>query len=305
MYICTLVDSLTFTCRTIQSKEEDALKIIGKKAYSDLETKIFNLLGQQNFTVAARHKYSNHAHNDTVQKTGTVKLHELERSSVPPYRAQTYQDIIGKSPGGFELEYDSENEHDDDKVNPTDRWEQNEEGGEADELERELLREEGRMKRKWLFRDDKYRIPTQKLNHERQLLEERRLVLESFQARREERDGITVKQKKLKAKEEKDKAADKVKSKQKGSKETQVVKGGAQKSGGNSEALKFLLHEQYVLQKQDPDPEMALRTILREADEETSIQLKDLLRTAALSYSTEQETKELMASINKKITKDE
>jgi hypothetical protein len=172
---------------TIQGKEEDALKILGKTAYKELETTIFDLLDKKDFRTSAAHKFSNLKHNDLVQKTAWIKLHELDRGCVPPYRAKTYKEIIGRSPGGFELEYDSENEEE--NPNPTEKWSEDLEG-EVDELECELRREKGKFDKRWLYRDVNYRTPAQKIGLERELLDQRRLLLESFAEKRKNKQKL-------------------------------------------------------------------------------------------------------------------
>ena len=172
--------------RTIQGKEEDALKIIGKKAYKDLEATIYNLMDGRNFKAAATLKYSNRLHNDTVQKASAVRTYDLERSCVPPFRAKTYLEIFRHSPGGHELNYDPQST----AQTPTKKWEcspevAKEEEEEEDELELDLRKAKGKWSHKWLYRDNYYLNPTQKIAFERELIEERRLMLESFKYGRE------------------------------------------------------------------------------------------------------------------------
>ena len=133
-----------------------------------------------------------------------MKAHELERRQVPPYRGKTHHEIFDRNPGGFELDYESENEYDVEKSNPTLQWEMGVSSDEEDEDDRELRREKGRMNRRWLYRETEYRNPTQKIAHERELMEERRLVLEDFKERekRKELEGGTRKERGLGRKRE-------------------------------------------------------------------------------------------------------
>ena len=171
--------------RTIQGKEEDALKIIGKKAYNELESTIFNLLDQQLFKTSSSHKFSNLVHNDTIQKTASVKVNELERSLVPPYRGKTYRDVIGSSPGGRELEYDPDGENAE-KIDTRS-------GG--DEEERELLRVQEKMNLTWLYRENRYKEPAQKLSLEREWMEKRRLLLLNYEEKKEQKEREAAKRK--------------------------------------------------------------------------------------------------------------
>lgn len=184
-----------FTFSTIKGKQEDALKIIGKAAYNELENTIFQLLDQQNFKTAASHKFSNRVHNDTVQKTASVKLHELERSLVPPYRAKTYRDLIGRSPGGYHVKCGSDDEDDE---------EAGQKKGTASNVpdyEREFQRKMEKMNTDWLYRESEYRTPAQKMGMEREWMERRRLLVERYEQRKERAEEKTkIKQKKAKGK---------------------------------------------------------------------------------------------------------
>lgn len=177
-----------FTFSTIKGKQEDALKIIGKSAYNELENTIFQLLDQQNFKTAASHKFSNRVHNDTVQKTASVKLHELERSLVPPYRAKTYREVLGRSPGGYHTKCGSDDE--DEEVE--------QKKGAADSMpdyEREFQRKMEKMNTEWLYRESEYRTPAQKMGMEREWMERRRLLVEKNERRRRERAAVDEKEK--------------------------------------------------------------------------------------------------------------
>ena len=175
-YICHLIG------RTIQGKEEDALKVIGKTAFSGLEQVIFGLMGHQNFKNAATRKYSNLVHNDTVQKISALKTYELEKTIVPPFRAKTYKELIGRSPGGYELDYDSENEGE--RPNPSRKWAMSGGKEDEDEIDREVREKMADMNIRWLEREDKYVKPAEKLGMERDILEERRILLLTAERKR-------------------------------------------------------------------------------------------------------------------------
>lgn len=168
-----------FIFSTIKGKEEDALKIIGKKAYDELENTIFQLLDQQNFKTAASHKFSNRVHNDTVQKTAAVKLYELDRSMVPPYRAKTHREIFGRSPGGLHVKCESDEDDDED-----DTAQKKGAAGNIPDYEREFQKKLEKMNDEWLYRESEYRTPAQKIAMEREWMERRRLLVEKYELKK-------------------------------------------------------------------------------------------------------------------------
>ena len=170
------------THRTIQGKQEDALKVIGQKTHSELEEKIFNLLDNQNFATAAVHKFGNPSHKGAVQRLAILKPYEAAKTVVAPYRAKTIRQILDQSPGGFQLENDSENEEE--RPNATTRWAET--GGKEAEgdVSEEVRRKMADLNFKWLDREEKFVNPSEKLGGERDLLEERRLLLQQVHKRK-------------------------------------------------------------------------------------------------------------------------
>ena len=160
---------------TIQGKEEDTVKVVGPEAFRELEQTVFDLMGNQSYQNQAIRKFCNLTHNDTVQKTAALRTYELEKTIVPPFRAKTYKEILGRSPGGYELEYESENEGE--RPNPTRKWAHSGGREDEDEIAREVRVKIADMNIRWLEREDKYVKPAEKLGMERDLLEERRMVL--------------------------------------------------------------------------------------------------------------------------------
>lgn len=157
--------------------------MLGEKSYIELEQTIFGLMEHQSFKNAATRKFSNYSHNDTVQKVAALKSCELDKTVVPPFRAKSYKELLGRSPGGYELNYDSENEGG--RPNPTKKWAASGGKEEEDEIDREVREKMADMNIRWLEREDKYVKPAEKLGMERDLLEERRHLLLNAERKRQ------------------------------------------------------------------------------------------------------------------------
>ena len=126
-----------------------------------------------------------------------MKLHELERSLVPPYRAKTYRDLLGRSPGGYHVKCGSDDE-DDEEAGPKKGATDN-----VPDYEREFQRKLEKMNTEWLYRESEYRTPAQKMGMEREWMERRRLLVERYEQRKdrvEEKEKAKMKQKKAKVK---------------------------------------------------------------------------------------------------------
>lgn len=168
---------------TMERKKEDALRVMGKKMFAELEMTISCLLEHRTFQVSAIQKYGTSLHSDTVQKTAGLQSYELAKTIVPPFRAKSTRELMGQSPGGFELEIEEEGGGGGKRVSATKTWAERRareggEGGEVEEVEEdELIQRRIDLNLRWLKRDEKYLKSKEKVSNERNLLKERAQLL--------------------------------------------------------------------------------------------------------------------------------
>lgn len=81
--------------RTIKGKPDQAKEILGEQVYNGLEHTILGLLDCSTYVNMTDQKYGPMVFTGQLKRDGVNKDKVKDKTTLPPYRGQTYQEIFG------------------------------------------------------------------------------------------------------------------------------------------------------------------------------------------------------------------